>query len=236
MSATTFPWGRAIAVFVLLLAVGIGLSVFPVESWLAAARVWIHLRPVAGGLMFLAAFVIGTVMLVPGSVLFLTGGFLFGWLGGALWVSLGTLLGPALAAGVSRTLFRSSLEKRFADNKTFAALDRALADRDILIVILTRLSLLIPYNVLNIMYGLTGIALPRLAVATWIGMVPAVALYTYLGSLVQGAGGLLTEQPDGGAAGNLLLIAGLVSLIAATWIIHRTATRALQAELKDHSA
>ncbi len=226
---------KGLGVAALFVGVTIALSVLPVELWLAEARLSVAQRPIAGVTLFLVGFVIGTVMLVPGSLLFMTGGFLFGWVFGAIWVSLGTLCGPVLAAAASRTLFREALEHRFASQPTFKALDRALEEKDMLIVVLTRLSLLIPYNVLNVMYGLTGISLPRLAGATWFGMLPAVVLYTYLGSLVQNAGGLLAGDGEQGIAGNIVLLTGLATLVLVSWLIHRTATRALKAELANNS-
>ncbi len=203
----------------------------PVELWLNQARALVSEYPVLAPASFIVVFAIGSALMVPGSILIMSGGFLFGWLPAIGWVTIGAAFGSSLAAALSRTLLRKWLEQRFANNRVFLSLDRALRQRDLEIVVLTRLSLLIPYNLLNLMYGLTSIRLRRLALGTMVGMLPAVALYAYLGSLLTNAGDVLAGQAETGWAGTVLLGVGLVSIALVTWLIHRAATQALKREL-----
>jgi len=160
----------------------------------------------------------------------MAGGFLFGLLPALPLVSVGIGLGAGAAGLVARTLARESLAARFAHDRRFAVIDRAVARKGFQIVALSRLSLIMPYNLLNLIYGLTRIPLWKLTLGTWIGMTPSVVLYTYLGSVA----GNIDEVFAGGNeawTGKLIVVSGLVMVAIVTWFIHRTATRALRQEL-----
>lgn len=202
----------------------------PVEQWLQSARGWVQANPLSGASLYVLGFVLGSAALIPGSILIMTGGFLFGLWQGIGLVVVGAMFGSVLSAAISRTLLRQSLLQRFAISPTFRALDAAIANRAFVIVVLTRLSLLIPYNVLNLMYGLTRVPFVTLGLASGLGLLPAATLYVYLGTLVDDAGQLFAGQSQSGTAGVGFLILGLLSLIVVTLLIHRAATRALKAE------
>ncbi len=53
------------------------------------------------------------------------------------------------------------------------------------IVGLARLSPLFPFNLLNYAFGLTDISLRDYFFATWLGMIPGVVMYVYIGSLAR---------------------------------------------------
>ena len=111
----------------------------------------------------------------------------------------------------------------------FQGLEQALRTRGFLVVFLTRLSLVIPFAVLNYAYGVSSVALSRYVPATALGMLPAVALYVYLGSVASDVDTLLAGTA-GGPGGTIIVVAGVLVMVLVTWIIHRTAT----AELRKH--
>ncbi len=223
--------GRAVAGALLLAMVLVAVFTLPLDVWLDGARGWIDRNPLLGRVLFVAGFAVGAACMVPGSVLTMSAGYLFGLAGGVPLALIGSALGAGIAALVSRTLLRGWLSRSFADSRRFQAVDRAIASRGFVIVLLTRLSLLIPYNVLNVMFGLTRIRLVTLVAATALGMVPAVALYVYLGSAARDVTDIIGGQVDTGRAGTVLFVVGLAAVAVATWLIHRTATRALKREL-----
>ena len=118
-----------------------------------------------------------------------------------------------------------------ANNRQFQALDSALQERGFLVVTLTRLSLLIPFNVLNYAYGVTKIGLPSYIAATGLGMIPAVILFAYLGSLAGDVDSLLQSDAGSGPTGKVIIIIGVLALVLATYVIHRTATRELKKQM-----
>ncbi len=225
------PRGRLLAGAIFLAAMVIAVWTLPLDVWLDAASVWIADHPRLGRGLFLVAFVLGTALMVPGSVLTMSGGYLFGLIGGVPLVSIGTALGGTLAYLVGRTVARDWVKKKVADDRRIAALDHAIAHRGFVVVLLSRLSLLIPFNVLNYAYGLTRVRLLPYFFATWVGMLPAVVLYVYLGSIARNVDQLVAGDVEAGMAGKALFVVGLIAIVAATWIIHRTATRALQREM-----
>lgn len=229
------PRRRLIAGALFLTAMIIAVWTLPLDKWLDAASVWIAANPWLGRGLFVTAFVLGTALMVPGSVLTMSGGYLFGLAGGVPLVSIGTALGGTLALLVGRTVARDWVEQKVSGNRRIAALDKAIEQRGFVVVALTRLSLLIPFNVLNYAYGLTRVRILPYFLATWLGMLPAVTLYVYLGSVARNVDQLVSGEVEAGLAGKLLFAAGLLAIVLATWVIHRTATRALQREIGEES-
>ncbi len=222
---------RTVIAVLLLALIVLAAVMLPLREWLDQSSIWIDANPVAGRALFVCAFIVLTVLMVPGSILMLSGGYLFGLGIGLPLVSAGIAFGACAASFVSRTLARDWLTQRFADDARFKAIDRAVAKKGFLIVALSRLSLLIPFNLLNLIYGLSGISLARMTLATWLGMVPAVVLYTYLGSIASNLDELMSGQSQDDWVGRVILVSGLVMVALVTFIIHRTATRELKREL-----
>lgn len=215
-----------------LLAAIAGASLMPIAGWLETSRVWVGVHPIAGALAFSGAFVVLTIAMVPGSLLMAIAGYLFGLPIGLPLASVCIGLGAWVAALVCRTFARDWLWRRFNADPRFVAIDKAVARKGFLIVLLTRLSLLMPFNMLNIIYGLSRIPLRTMALATWIGMTPAVLLYTYLGSVAANVEQLMSQELASPWAGRAVLISGAIAVIAVTWVVHRTATAALREELR----
>ena len=215
----------------LLTALIVSIWVLPLDVWLVTSRSWVSANAWTGALLFIAAFVLLTIAMVPGSVLIACGGYLFGLKAGLPLASIGAALGATGSAILARTLARDWLYSRFEHDARFKAINKAVARKGFLIVSLTRLSLLMPYNLLNVIYGLSRIPLGKMTLATWLGMTPAVVLYTYLGSVAADVEDLWSKGIDDSWTGRALLASGLLMIIIVTAVIHRTATRALRQEL-----
>ena len=228
---------RRLALVVAVLAGLITLGTWlPVDIWLDAARDWVSRNPLTGALLYVAAFVVGTVAMIPGSILTMSGGYLFGLFPGFFYVAIGSIVGSTLAAFLVRTVARNAVMARFESDPRFRAVDEAIGRRGLVIVILTRLSLVIPYNVVNAIYGLSRVRFWMIAVGTLIGMGPAVLLYVYLGSIARNVDQLLGGEIETGLAGKLLAVLGLAAIVATTFFVHRLATRALARELDENDA
>jgi uncharacterized membrane protein YdjX (TVP38/TMEM64 family) len=188
---------------------------------------WVEGLGAIGPLVFIAGYAIATVAFVPGSVLTLAAGAIFGLGTGVVSVFLGAVLGSTAAFLVSRHGARSFVEHRIEGDARFAAIDRAIAREGRRIVFLLRLSPAFPYNLLNYALGLTSIGLRDYVLAA-VGMLPATVLYVYYGTI---AGEVAAVASGGGAqrdAGYYATLAiGLVATVAVTAIVTRTARRAL---------
>jgi uncharacterized membrane protein YdjX (TVP38/TMEM64 family) len=170
------------------------------------------------------------VLLVPGSILTLAAGFIFGLALGVLLVSVGSVLGAIAAFLVGRFFARDWVAKRIAAMPKFRAIDGAVRRDGFMIVLLARLSPLIPYNMLNYGLAMTAVRMRDYVLASWLGMLPATTLYVYIGTLANDLTALGTARQHGLAV-QALAIAGFVATIVLTVFIARRATRALSAEL-----
>ena len=181
-----------------------------------------------GPVAFILVYILATVLFIPGSLLTLGAGVLFGVVWGSIWVSIGSILGATCAFIVGRYLTRDWVSKQIESNEKFKAIDEAVAVEGWKIVGLTRLSPIFPFNLLNYAFGVTQVSLKDYFFASWIGMMPGTIMYVYIGSL---AGNLATLGTQGRSRtiGEWVLYAvGLVAAIAVTVYITRIAKKALE--------
>src|SRR5262245_2063347 len=177
---------------------------------------------------FAAAYVGSCVLLLPASVLTLGAGFAYGVGPGVLLVWLSASVGAIVAFLLGRTLLRGSIAARVARNPRFATIDRAVGAQGFRIVLLTRLSPVFPFSLLNYAFGLTRVTTGAYAVATIVGILPGTTMYVYLGSLVTNLTELASGRGSGGgAAREMLYVLGLVATVAVTITVTRIARRAL---------
>ena len=183
-------------------------------------------------LAFVAAYALAAIALIPGSVLTLAGGAIFGLLRGTLYVFVGATLGACGAFLVARYLARGAVERKLAAYPRFAAIDRAVAREGRKIVFLLRLSPLFPFSLLNYALGLTRVRFADFAVAS-LGMLPGTVLYVYYGKVL---GDVARVAAGAGArrdAGYWTVLAlGLLATVAVTFVVTRTAKRALTEEIE----
>ncbi|WP_405233859.1 TVP38/TMEM64 family protein [Lentisalinibacter salinarum] len=214
-----------------LLALGVAVYALPVGRWLEAVIGWIGAHRETAGLAFFATYVVATVFLIPGSILTVAAGFLFGVVVGTVVVSISSVAGATAAFLVGRGLGRDWVRRKVGTDRRLAAVDRATEDRGFLIVMLLRLSPVFPFNALNYFLSLTGVKTVHYVLASWIGMLPATILYVYIGSAAQDLAALLAGDFGTGAAGDILFFAGLGATALVTVLVTRFATRALRTEL-----
>jgi uncharacterized membrane protein YdjX (TVP38/TMEM64 family) len=173
------------------------------------------------------AYIPACILFFPGSIMTLGAGFAFGVLSGTIAVSLGSVLGVSAAFFAGRFLARGLVEKRIASRPKFRALDRAVRDEGFKIVLLTRLSPVFPFNVLNYAFGLTQVRFRDYFFASWIGMLPGTLLYVYLGATAKSVADIAAGNVEGGPWRTALLVVGLAATLVVTIVITRVARRAL---------
>jgi len=180
-----------------------------VRTGIVAFLEWVEKNVVAGVFGFMGLYFLATIFFVPGSILTLGAGFVFsaaldslGWgvlLGtGAVWV--GASLGAIASFLLGRYLFRDGFVGRLTEKFTiFKALDNALMDKGLRIMVLLRLSPIVPFNALNYIAGVTGVQLWHYALAC-VAMLPGTILYVFLGasagSLTAISGSMDGEETD----------------------------------------
>jgi uncharacterized membrane protein YdjX (TVP38/TMEM64 family) len=211
-----------VVIALLLVGRSAGDAVPRFASWVEGLGFW-------GPLVFVFAYAAAVVAMVPGSVLTLAAGAIFGLVQGTIYVFFAATLGAALAFLVSRHLARSLVERRLQGNERFSAIDRAVGGEGRKIVFLLRLSPIFPFSLLNYALGLTRVGFWDYFVAS-LGMIPGTVLYVYYGKLAGDvaslAGGAEVER---GAEYWAVLLLGLAATVAVTAVVTRSARRALAA-------
>lgn len=197
-------------------------------SYIPQFAQWVDSLGVWGPVVFILGYAAAVVGFVPGSVLTLAAGAIFGLAGGVAYVFVAAVIGSSAAFLVSRYLARGVIEKRLAGNARFAAIDQAVGAQGRKIVFLLRLSPVFPFTLLNYALGLTRVRFVDYLAAS-VGMLPGTLLYVYYGKLAGDvaalAGGAAVEK---GAGYYAVLAVGLVATILVTAVVTRTARKALQ--------
>lgn len=220
------------AAAVALLAIAI--AFLPMNRWTAGLIEWVHQTGALGIIIYSLVYVLATLLLLPGSLLTVGAGFLYGPLGGTALVSPVSVVAAVLAFLLGRYVARNWAARGIAMNPKFAAVDAAVAQSGLKIVILLRLSPILPFNFLNYALGLTSVRLPDYVLGSFIGMLPGTFLYVYLGSLVTSASELAGgKHPQAGSWGQVLYWGGFAATILATVVITKLSRRALQGALEE---
>lgn len=200
----------------------LGGSVLDFAEWVRGLGVW-------GPLAYILGYAVAAVAFVPGSLLTLASGVIFGLLWGTVYTLIGASLGACAAFLVGRYVARGAVERRIQGNPRFAAIDRAVGREGLKIVALLRLSPIFPFNLLNYGLGLTKVKFWHYAVAC-LAMLPGTFLYVYYGKLAGSLVAVASGEVERGPGQWVLLGVGIVATLAVTWVITRQAQRALQRE------
>ncbi len=179
-------------------------------------------------LAFVIAYVAAVVAFVPGAGMTLLGGALFGIVRGALYSLAGAILGSAAAFLIARYAARDLVARHLAARPRLAAVERAVSARGRTLVLLLRLSPVVPFNALNYLLGLSTVSFGDFLLGS-VGMIPGTFLYAYAGRLAGEAAAWAGQAATPhGASYYLLLLAGLAATISAVVTVARTARRALR--------
>ncbi len=205
---------------------------FPVTEWLQSFFAWIQANPGIAWGVFVLFYILAVVLMLPGSLLTLGAGYLFGLGTGFVIVSLASTLGATCAFILGRFAARDWVAGKLTAMPRFAALDRAVGERGALVVLLTRLSPAFPFSLLNYALGLTQVPLKTYVLVSWLGMIPGTLLYVYLGSIAQDLTALFSGELGQSPVGNSLMYVGLGATLILTVLITRFASGALEQQLE----
>lgn len=213
------------------LALVAGAATLPIGEWLISSITWIQAHRTAAWPLFILSYIAATILLVPGTILTLAAGFVFGLPVGVALVSLSSVAGASCAFLIGRYFARDWVRQRIASLPRFGALDRATHHDGFLIVLLVRLSPLFPFNVTNYGLGITAARFRDYLLASWIGMLPGTVLYVYIGTLVLDVAQLASGGIAELSAQRYLLVGGFVATVVLTVLITHRASRALSKQL-----
>jgi pyruvate/2-oxoglutarate dehydrogenase complex dihydrolipoamide dehydrogenase (E3) component/uncharacterized membrane protein YdjX (TVP38/TMEM64 family) len=218
---------RIVLALVAVTALIVAIRAIHLQHYLLDFVNWIRSAGWLGLWVFGLVYVLATVLFLPGSILTLGAGFAYGVGLGTAVVWIGANVGAALAFGLGRTLARQWVAARVETNPRFAAIDRAVGRDGLKIVLLTRLSPVFPFNLLNYAFGLTTVSLRDYVLGSLVGMLPGTVMYVYLGSLITSLSELAAGRTSGGVTQQIFYFAGLAVTVVVTVYVTQVARRAL---------
>jgi uncharacterized membrane protein YdjX (TVP38/TMEM64 family) len=151
--------------------------VFNLGQYIASLREWIESLGPLGPVVFIFIYAAAVVAAIPGSAMTLAAGALFGSALGIVVVSIAATLGAALAFLAARYFARDSISAWLKGKKTFQRLDEMTERHGAVIVALTRLVPIFPFNLLNYGFGLTRVPFWTYVFWSWLCMLPGTFLY-----------------------------------------------------------
>jgi uncharacterized membrane protein YdjX (TVP38/TMEM64 family) len=205
------------------------ISHMPIASWLTNAHGWLASQGAWALPTFIVLYIVAAIFGLPNIVLILAAGTLFGLAKGVISASIADTLSIAACFVVGQTVGRRWITSVVRENSRFHRLDRAFSQKGWKIVLLTRLSPLLPSNILNYGFSLTRINFWEYLFFSWLGMLPVIFTYVYVGTF--GANILtLDSQPK-----NLVFQAlGLAATVGVMFYATKLAASALNVK-EDHS-
>jgi uncharacterized membrane protein YdjX (TVP38/TMEM64 family) len=200
------------------------------HKWLIQGYYWLSSLDHWGYPAFIGIYVLATLVGLPAIFLFLLAGSLFGFFPGLMLVSFADTLSIAICYLLGRTVARKTIHKWIAKRPQWSKLDKIVAQKGWKIVFLTRLSPIVPSNVLNYGFSITKINFWQYLFVSWLGMLPVISLYVYLASvginLVAG-----DNDPQKMAASAVGLVTALAAIAYTTRLMHHSfSTRSPKAE------
>ena len=225
----------AAAASVIVLAI-VAALVLPVSLWISYVIEWMRDAGIRGVVAFAVVGVLAAVFVVPGAMLGVGAGMAYGLGWGTLLVVPVSVVAATLAFALGRTVARNWVARWVASNPTFQAIHRAIGRHGFKIVVLARLSPLLPYNLLNYALALTDVRLRDYIIGSFIGMMPGTMLYVYIGSIIGGFASFSQGVSEVSTTRYALTGLGLLATIGAAALVTHLARGALADELTFESA
>lgn len=201
------------------------ISHLPIGAWLSAAHTWIAGQGVWAIPAFIGIYVLAAVFGLPNIVLILAAGTLFGLTKGVVIASVADVISIAACFAIGQNMGRRWITCFVGENSRFHKLDKAFAKKGWKIVLLTRLSPVLPSSLLNYGFSITRINFWEYLFFSWMGMLPVIFTYVYVGKF--GASILSSSQQ----AENLVFQAiGLATTLGVMFYTTKLTASALRSE------
>ncbi len=228
MTSSSKQWlvrgGLLVGAIALLIILG---RLLDVPTYLKQALIWIKGLGWWAPIVFIAIYNLATITFVPGSLLTLGGGAIFGVFWGSVYVFVAATLGATIAFLIGRYFTHSWVEEVVAKQPKFRAMSQAVAQAGFKIVLLTRLSPVFPFNLLNYAFGVTQVSLQDYVLGS-VGMIPGTIMYVYLGSLIGDLTQLGNTNPTNEWVNWAIRIMGFTATAVVTIYVTKLAKQALE--------
>ncbi len=193
------------AAIILLRFWGVGEKLTDLRAWIGGLGSW-------GPLVFVLIYIIAVVLALPGSAITIAGAALFGSVWGVVLASIASTIGASIGFLISRYLARDFIVRKFSQNEKFKKLDHLTKEHGAIIVAITRLVPLFPFNFLNYGFGLTGVRFWTYVFWSWLCMLPGTVLY------VVGTDAIISGLTEGRIPWSLVIVI-LITVMVLTFLV-----------------
>ncbi|MFV0338327.1 MAG: TVP38/TMEM64 family protein [Chthoniobacterales bacterium] len=188
-----------------------------------------------GWVLFVLLYSLAGMTFLPGSVLSVGAGAIYGFWLGSILVSISSAIGAMMSFLAGRFVFRKLLLKKLNQSRRFLALDLAIEKEGWKIIFLSRLSPILPHSIVSYISGVTSISVLRYTLASWAGFIPISAAYSYVGALLGSIARSKANLTDGETSWAFYIFGAVITLIV-MWLSGRVAKRAINESLAEIDA
>ncbi len=200
-----------------LIGLIVAYKLLPIQDWVITFQNWVQGYGMLGWLIFIVVYGLTTFMLVPGSILTLAAGAVWGLTAFPI-VIIGATFGSAISFLAARYWFHDKVQNKVAEYPKFKAVNDAIGDEGWKVVGLLRLSPALPFSLQNWFLGITPVGFWPSQIATFFGIMPGTLLYVLLGSAGGKAG-----SGDMGMAKWVVLGVGIIATLVVTVVVTKKA-------------
>jgi uncharacterized membrane protein YdjX (TVP38/TMEM64 family) len=172
-----YDWWRPIILLIIITGVFIGTYFLGIAQHLSALQPWIKSWGIWAPGIYLLVYIGIVIASIPATPFGIVAGIIFGSTLGITLIIIGASLGSALTFLIARYFARNAVSKWMEHNLRFQRLDRLIETHGTIIVIITRLVPLFPFNILNYGFGLTKIPFKTYIIWSTIGMIPGTVVF-----------------------------------------------------------
>lgn len=141
-----------------------------------------YLNTSVGILVFFLLYIVSVIFLLPGSWLSLLSGFLYGSIVGSTIVFVSAFCGACLSFFISKYFFAETINNIVNKYSGYTLLQGILKKGGLKLIILSRLSPIFPFSILNYFYGLNNISFKDFGLSLFF-IFPGTYVYCSLGNL-----------------------------------------------------
>eukprot|EP00835_Amoeboradix_gromovi_P000154 NODE_5_length_49639_cov_0.484336.p16 type:complete len:284 gc:universal NODE_5_length_49639_cov_0.484336:5237-6088(+) len=171
--------------FLLFLATAIVVGIFIFPTHLPALLTWVRSQQLLGSILFIFIEAVCIWCVSPVSIFIIAAGFMYGLWFGSLIAYIGYVFGMFGSFFLGKTLLRNSIQSwLYQRYPSYQTIDRAIGEQGFKILLLFRLSPVLPCNVFNYICSLTSISFPSYALASLFGVIPTVLIFANIGAMI----------------------------------------------------
>ena len=214
-------WIRPVLLLFLIIMVFFVAYYFGFSEHLPDLQPWIQSWGIWAPAVYLLIYFGIVLASIPATPFGIIAGVMFGSVTGIILIVIGASVGSALTFLIARYFARNAVTQWIGDNPRFQRLDQLIETHGTIIVIITRLVPLFPFNILNYGFGLTKISFKTYVIWSTIGMIPGTVVFV-------GGSDLIYQSLTTGKIPvelSILIAAMIVLMIGIGWYVKTVYTK-----------